>query len=184
MYWVILIIGLSLWIFAHLFKRLAPQTREGLGDKGRGLVALAIFASIALMVIGYRGTPFVNIWQPPSFLVHANNLLMFVALFMMSPAAKRGKVIAWMRHPMLTGFALWAIAHLLVNGDLTAILTFGALLIWSILSARLINSAVPEWAAPTGGSYKFDAMFAAGTVILLAVVGWVHNWIGVWPFPS
>ena len=33
------------------------------------------------------------------------------------------------RHPRLCGVSLWAIAHLLVNGHLAALLMFGALLV-------------------------------------------------------
>lgn len=184
MYWIILILGVALWWAAHLFKRVAPERRAAMGDKGKGAVAIALVASIILMVFGYRGTDFVHVWSPPSFFVHINNLAMLVALYMMSPAPKRGKLIAGMRHPMLTGFGLWAAAHLLVNGDLSSIIMFGGLLIWAIVARQTINAAQPEWQPSTGGSYAKDAMFAVGSVILLGVIGAIHNWLGVWPFPS
>jgi len=103
---------------------------------------------------------------------------------MFSPAPRRGRLLQGMRHPMLTGFSIWAIAHLLVNGDLASIILFGGLLIWAILAARIVNAAEPEWTPNTGGTYARDAMFLVGSVILLGVIGFVHNWLGVWPFPS
>ena len=49
-----LLAGVMLWSIAHLFKRLAPATREGMGDGGKLVVTLALFGSIALMVAGYQ----------------------------------------------------------------------------------------------------------------------------------
>lgn len=183
-YWILLVLGVALWWGAHLFKRVAPGARADLGDPGKGLVAVALVGAIVLMVIGYRGADFVNIWFPPSFTIHINNLLMLIAIFLMSPAAKRGKLINGIRHPMLTGFALWAVGHLLVNGDLASIVLFGGLLIWSIVTPRIINAAEPDWQPAGGGSYAKDGMFLVGSVILLGVIGWIHNWLGVWPFPG
>ncbi|WP_415404216.1 NnrU family protein [Tateyamaria sp. SN3-11] len=183
MYWIILLAGVALWWGAHLFKRIAPARRATLGDAGKGAVAAAIGVSIVLMVIGYRGTDFVPVWNPPGFLIHLNNLLMLIAIYMLSPAPKRGKLLQGMRHPMLTGFGIWAVAHLLVNGDLASLILFGGLLIWAILTPRIINAADPGWIPNTGGTIAKDAMFLVGSVILLGVIGWVHNWLGVWPFP-
>ena len=184
MYWIILVLGVGLWWAAHLFKRVAPERRAAMGDAGKGAVAATIAVGIVLMVIGYRGTDFIAVWFPPSFMVHINNTLMIIAIYMLSPAPKRGKLISGLRHPMLTGFSIWAISHLLVNGDLASILLFGGLLIWAVLTARIINSEEPDWQPGPGGTYAKDGMFLAGSVILLGVIGMIHNWLGVWPFPS
>ncbi len=185
MYWIALIAGVALWWGAHLLKRIAPARRAAMGDPGKGAVAVAIGLGIVLMVIGYRGAAFIPVWQPPAFMVHINNLGMLIAIYMLSPAPKRGKVLAGMRHPMLTGFSIWAVVHLLVNGDLASIILFGGLLIWAVLTARVINAAEPDWSpSNTTGSLAKDGMFMAGSVILLGVIGFVHNWLGVWPFPS
>lgn len=184
MYWIILVLGVGLWWAAHLFKRIAPTRRAAMGDAGKGAVAAAIGVGIVLMVIGYRGTDFVPVWNPPAFMVHINNLLMLIAIYMLSPAPKRGKLLQGMRHPMATGFSIWAVAHLLVNGDLASLILFGGLLIWAVVTVRFVNAATPAWTPNTGGSYAKDAMFAVGSVVLLGVIGWVHNWLGVWPFPG
>ncbi len=186
MFWILLIIGVALWWAAHLFKRVAPDRRTAMGDPGKGAVAGALAISIVLMVIGYRGTDVVQIWSPPTFMVHINNLGVLIAIYMMSPALKRGKLLqtVGMRHPMVTGFGVWAGMHLLVNGDLASILLFGGLLGWAIATPRIINAAEPDWTPPTGGKYAMDAAFLAGSVILLFVIGYIHAWLGVWPFPG
>ncbi|MFD0978148.1 NnrU family protein [Tropicimonas aquimaris] len=181
--WILLILGVALWWGAHLLKRVAPDLRASLGDeKGRGVVAGGLLLSIVLMVIGYRMTAFVNVWTPPAFFTHVNNLLVLIAIFMMSPAPRKGRLLNGMRHPMLAGFSLWAVAHLLVNGDLASIVLFGGLLGWSLLAPVLINRAEPEWTPPAPGTLAKDGMFLLGSVVLLVVIGLIHSWLGYYPF--
>ena len=185
MYWFVLLLGVALWWGAHLFKRVMPARRAEMGDAGKGAVAAGIGVGIVLMILGYRSTEFIPVWQPPAFLVHINNLGMLVALYLLSPAPKRGKLLAGMRHPMLTGFSIWTVMHLLVNGDLASIILFGGLLVWAVLTARVINASNAEWVPAEGErSYAKDGMYLAGSVILLGVIGFVHNLLGVWPFPA
>ena len=120
----------------------------------------------------------------PGFMLHLNNLLVLIAIFMLSPAPKRGQVLNNMRHPMLTGFGLWALAHLLVNGDLASIIMFGSFLVWAIVTARIINAAEGDWTPGPAGTIGKDAMFLAGSVVLMGVIGFIHNWLGYWPFPA
>ena len=89
MHFTLMILGIALWAGAHFFKRIAPDARAAMGDKGKGIVAVLIVASIVLMVIGYRGAPGIFVWFPPSWGVHVNNLLILIAIFMMSPAPAR-----------------------------------------------------------------------------------------------
>lgn len=180
----LLVLGILLWWGGHMFKRLAPDARASLGDKGKGIIALAIVAGIVLMVIGYRATDFIYVWAPPSFMVHINNLLVLIAIYMMSPAPKKGALLSGMRHPMLTGFALWAIAHLLVNGDLASIVLFGGMLLYVPVQMMLINRAEPQWTPGPKGSIAKDGMFFVASIVLLAVIGYIHGLIGPTPFPG
>jgi len=182
MHITIMILGMVLWAGAHLFKRAAPAARADMGDRGKGLIALLLLGSVILMVIGYRGAPGIFVWFPPSWGVHVNNLLVLIALFMMSPAPRKGRLLNNMRHPMLTGFGLWAVAHLLVNGDLVSIILFGGLLLWAVVEVIAINRAEPGWQPTETGTYAKDGMFAVASVVLLAVIGYVHSWLGYWPF--
>ena len=182
--WILLIAGVLLWTAAHLFKRLAPARRAAMGDAGKGMIALAIGASIVLMVIGYRATPFVNVWAPPAFMVHINNLLILIAIYMMSPAPRRGALLSGMRHPMLAGFKAWAVAHLLVNGDLASIILFGGLFAWAVIEVIAINRAEAQWTPRPKGSLVMDGAFLLASVVLMVIIGYIHGWLGYWPFPS
>lgn len=180
----ILILGLALWVLAHTFKRLMPAARANLGNRGKGLVAIALVISVVVMVIGYRAAPTVDLWIPPAWTVHVNNVLVLIAIFLMSPAPRKGKLFNGMRHPMLAGFRAWAFAHLLVNGDLASAVLFGGLFVWALVEVAIINRAEPDWQPEPGGTIAKDGMFLAVSLILMAVIGYIHGWLGPWPFPG
>lgn len=180
--YAILIAGLLLWSSAHFFKRLAPVKRAAMGDKGKGPIALVLLVSIVVMVVGFRMTDHVDLWYPPSWTVHLNNLLVVIAVFMMSPAPQKGRLLSGMRHPMLVGMKIWALAHLLVNGDLASIILFAGLMAWAVVSVIVINKAEPVWQGRTPGRYAKDAMFFVISIVLVVIIGLIHGWLGPYPF--
>lgn len=182
--YVLLIAGLALWTLAHGFRRLAPDRREAMGDAGKGLVALALAAAVALMVFGYKGAAFVDLWTPPEFMTHINNLLMVLAFWLVALSMIPGTISARIRHKQLTATKTWAVAHLLVNGDLASVLLFGGLLGWAVFQVILINRAEPGWTRPEGASVRNDLVALAAGLAAMAAVGFVHNWAGYWPYPG
>ncbi|MBR9652944.1 NnrU family protein [Thalassovita aquimarina] len=48
-------------------------------------------------------------------------------------------LIRWTRHPILAAFAIWALAHIVPNGDLAHVILFGAFAGFSLLGMRLID---------------------------------------------
>jgi len=183
----LLILGLILWVGAHYFKRLAPDARAKLGEPGKGLVAVLIVAGVALMIIGYRGADFIPVWHPPAFMIHINNLLMLLAFWIFGSSAAKGAK-AWpaykTRHPQLLAVKIWALAHLLVNGDLASIILFGGLLAWAVVSVILINRAEPGWTPPPHAGRATYIRLVVITAVIFAVVVTIHSWLGVSPFPS
>ena len=181
---VLLILGVALWWAAHLFKRVAPERRASMGDAGKGAVAVGLLISIVLMVIGFRATPYVDVWTPPVFMIHLNNLIMLIAIWMMSPAGTKGRLLNKVRHPMMGGFKLWAFAHLLVNGDLASIILFGGLLAWAVVEVIVINKSEPDWTPGEPGTLGKDAMFFVASIVLLGIIGYIHGLVGPSPFPG
>ncbi|MFW8635791.1 NnrU family protein [Cribrihabitans pelagius] len=180
----LLIAGLVLWWGAHLFKRLAPGPRAAMGNAGRGAVALVLLVSVVLMVLGYRSAEVYDLAAPPPFLRHINNLMVLIAIYLMSPAPRKGALLSGMRHPMLAGVKLWAVAHLLVNWDAASFVLFGGLLAWAVTEVIVINRAEPEWSPRPKGSLAKDGMFLAASVVLYGVIGYIHGLIGPSPFPG
>ena len=181
----LLIIGLILWTAAHYFKRLMPAQRAALGDKGKGLIALAIVASLILIIIGYRTADFINVWYPPAFLKGINNLAMLFALWVYGSSAAKGAK-AWpaykLRHPQLTAVKIWAAAHLLVNGDLASIILFGGILAWAVGSVILINKSEPTWTPPAPAGRPTDIRLIVISLVMFAAIAGIHIALGVNPF--
>ena len=180
MIWIVL--GLAMWTAAHVFKRLAPARRAAMGNAGMGLVTVAVLASVVLMVIGYRSADQIDLWYPPAFLTHINNLLMLLAVYLYAASGMKTRITAVIRHPQLTAVKTWAVAHLLVNGDLASILLFGGLLAWAVVEVIVINRAVPRPAPPAPAPIGKEIGAVVGAVVVMGAIGWVHNWLGVWPF--
>ncbi|EEW24488.1 NnrU family protein [Rhodobacter ferrooxidans] len=176
-----LILGVALWALAHLFKRLVPGLRASMGEAGKGVVAVLLLVSIGLMYIGYDPASGPVWWGRNGALVGINNLLMLGAFFLYTADGMRAPVIGGMRHPQLTGFSLWAVAHLLVNGDLASFILFGGLLAWALLTMRLINRAQPSWTPkPTKPGRNLPALGASVGAMLVVML--IHYWLGVQPW--
>ncbi|MFT4151490.1 MAG: NnrU family protein [Paracoccaceae bacterium] len=177
-----LILGVALWWAAHLFKRLAPGRRARLGDPGKGLVAAAILLAVVLMVWGYRRAEFLPVYTPLPGMGHLNNLMMLVSVFLFGVGGTKGTLYPKMRHPMLWGAVIWAVAHLLVNGDQASLILFGGIGLWALVEMAVINRA-ESWTppAPVRG-IRGDAMNLVGTLVLYGVIAGVHIWTGHNPF--
>ncbi len=178
----ILILGLCLWTVSHLFKRLMPGLRAKLGEApGKMLVTVLSLAAIALMVVGYRRAEIVPVYTPLPGMGHLNNLLMLIALFLFGVSHSKGRVKAMIRHPMLTSVILWAIAHLLVNGDQASVVLFGWLGLWAVVSMLLIN-AQEVWVRPAPGGVRSDVIAVVIALVLYGIIAGIHMWLGYNPF--
>lgn len=186
--WILLLVGLALWSGAHLLRSVQPERRaalqDRLGDASKGVMALMVLVSLGLMILGYRATPFVPVWTPPAFLTHLNNLLMIIAFYMyLTSATKPGTAFVFgnLKNPQLTGFKVWVVAHLLVNGDLAAILLFGGLLAWAVVEV-IMSKRVPGLVNRDNAPISSPWVHLAIVIAVVAVVSGIHAWLGVWPF--
>lgn len=187
---LLILVGLFIWIAAHLLRSCAQNFRQTLqqkfGDGSKGIIGLVILISLALMIFGYRNAEPVLLWSPPALMRYLNNLLMFIALYVyLTTATKPGTAFIFgrLKHPQLTGFKVWAIAHLLVNGDLPSVVLFGGLLIWAVIQIVVANrtsSLVDQNTAPITSPWV-HLLLAVGVFVAVALV---HNWLGVYPFAA
>ena len=181
--YALLVLGLALWSGSHWWKRLAPASRQSAGDSGKGLVTLLSVAGIVAMVLGYRWAPVDPVWPVDGGLRHLNNLLVLLAFYLFAASGMKTAATRYVRHPQLWGVRLWAIAHLLVNGDLASLILFGGLLVWAQVSVYLINRDAPYWdkpETPTVVSKEIAAVI--GAVVVMGAVGMIHKWLGYNPF--
>ena len=182
----LLIAGVTLWWAAHLLKRLAPGVRAALGSAGYPAMAGAIIVSVVLMVLGYRSAVVDTIyWGRAPMMVGINNILMLLAFYCYaSSAAKVAKI--WLgtklRHPQLTGFSIWAVAHLIVNGDTPSFVLFGGLLIWAVVEMFVINMQDGPWERPARAAPKKEIVALVITAVVVFVVMGTHFALGVQPW--
>jgi uncharacterized membrane protein len=188
-----LILGLVLFLGVHSTRIVADGWRTTmlarLGEgPWKGLYALLSLIGFALLVWGYglaRQQP-VALWQPPAGMRHVAALLMLIAFVLLAATyVPRNAVKARLHHPMVLAVKVWALAHLLSNGNLADVLLFGGFLLWAALSFRAARARDRA----TGASYP--AGNAAGTAMTLLVgiaawavfAFWAHALlIGVRPF--
>ena len=150
----LLILGLLIWITVHLFPSVAPARRQRLivrhGNLYQGLFSLLLITSLGLIIAGWRQAVPVHLYTPPAELRHPAMLLAVIGLILMVAASFRTRIKLAIRHPQLTGVLLWSIAHLLLNGDSRAVLLFGALGAWTVVSMLTINRRDGAWIKPPG----------------------------------
>jgi uncharacterized membrane protein len=178
----LLIAGVLLWWASHLFKRVAPGLRAGVGEnRGKAVVAVVSVIAVVLMVIGYRRADIVPVYTPLAGMGHLNNLLMLLALFLFALSQTKGSWRGRLRHPMLLSVVVWAIAHLLVNGDMASLILFGGIGIWAVVSILMIN-AQAEWVRPEPGPASRNIITLVVVVVTYGVIAGIHVWLGHNPF--
>ena len=180
---VLLILGVVLWSAAHLAKRLAPGFHASMRGSQRPMVTGALILSVILMVIGYRSADATIWWTATPMLKGINNLLVLVAFYLFAASGSKSRLGVRMRHPQLIGFSLWAVAHLLTNGDLPSMVLFGGLLAWALAEIALINVQDRGWTPPAHPiPLRKEWTTAAAALVVFVVVGLVHGWVGPNPF--
>jgi uncharacterized membrane protein len=190
---VYLILGLALFLGVHSVRIFANDWRDAqvarMGElRWKGVYALFSAVGLGLIIWGYglaRVDPVV-LWLPPAWTRHLAALLTVPAFILLVAAYLPGSHIkAKIGHPMVAGVKIWALAHLLANGNLADVALFGAFLVWAV--ADFVSSRRRDRLAGrsyVGQGWSRDAAVAG--IGLLAWAGfafWGHAWlIGVKPF--
>jgi uncharacterized membrane protein len=181
----LLILGLVVFLGTHAFTMArGPRAalRARLGEKPYKVVySLLSFLGIALIAVGYgryRAAGYIQVWDPPAFLRHLALLLVWFAFVAFPAAYLPGRIKATLKHPMLASVKIWAVAHLLANGDLGSILLFGSFLAWAVaarIAVKRRDEAVPHGPVAVP-SLRNDALaIAIGTVVYLLFVVYLHQ---------
>ncbi|TMV86279.1 hypothetical protein FGG78_19965 [Thioclava sp. BHET1] len=178
---ILIIIGLALWVLAHLFQRLAPDLRASMGKAGRGVVALVLLLALVLLVIGYHSTPVAaNLFVIPGN-GHINNLLMLIAVIVFGARMSKGVLWTKIRHPMLWAVVIWAVAHILVHNDVASLVLFGGMGIWALVEMAVINAST-GWTAPAPGKVKRDLVLVVIAIVMYGAITGIHQALGLNPF--
>jgi uncharacterized membrane protein len=181
-----MILGLAAFLGGHAFvtlraERAALIKRIGEGPY-KGLLSLAALAGIVLISYGfaqYRNGGLIEVWHPPTWTRHLAATLMWPAVICVVAAYIRGDIQRVLKHPMLVGVKLWAVAHLIANGDLGGIILFGSILGWAVFDRitlkRRSDPGAP--AIPSGGRRNDVIAVVVGTLVYLALGFWFHPYL-------
>jgi uncharacterized membrane protein len=175
---LVMISGLVLFLGGHALTtqrgwraRLIGSWGEGGYKAGYSLLALAGLVLIVWGFAHYRAAGMINVWYPPRALRHVTEALMLPAVILVVAAYIRGRIYTAVKHPMLSGVKLWAVAHLLVNGDLGGIILFGSFLGWAVFDRISLKHRTDAGGPPipVGGVANDLIAVAVGIVAYLAL---------------
>ena len=182
-----LVAGLVLFLGVHSFSMLRG-VREvfvaGLGSENayKGLYALLALIGLILIVIGfaqYRAAGMIPLWNPPAWGRHIAMLVMLLSFIALTATYVPSHIRSTLKHPMITAVILWALSHLLVNGDLGSIVLFGGFLIWGLIAhvsmrrrTRVIFAAPPH--GPPLGMRNDVIIVTVGILLYAAALIWLH----------
>jgi uncharacterized membrane protein len=205
-----------------------------LGDVAyRAVFSIVSLAAIVWLVVAYKDAPYVATWGIPEWwkpiaiiLMLPAFLLAVIGLTTPNPTSvgQEGRVarspegivrvarspegiVRVTRHPFLIGVGLWAVAHLVANGDVASFIVFGAFAVTALagtvsIDAKRRRALGPGWqsfaaqtsivpfAAIAAGRTRFNPgeiatwRWVAAVIAYALMLGGHSHIIGVSPFPA
>ncbi|MEQ1716468.1 MAG: NnrU family protein [Hyphomicrobium sp.] len=190
-----LIVGLVIFLGLHLLPT-NPVLRDGLvarfgANTYKALFSFVSLASFVVIVLGYHkaqihlGGKNPILWDPPVWTRHIALALMLPSLILLVAANVPSRIRSAVKHPMLLAVKLWALAHLLANGDLASLLLFGSFLayaVYDLISVKKRGALGPLGAKTATSPINDVIVVGAGTLLYFALLHGGHQWlVGVAP---
>jgi uncharacterized membrane protein len=139
--------------------RLRDRLVSAIGEKAyRGLFSLASLIGLIWLIYAYGHAPHQPLWDQLLMLKPVASVLVLIAfLFIVVGLATPSPTVAGMesqltrdapargivritRHPFLWGVGLWALVHLVINGDAASLVLFGSLLVLALGGTASIDN--------------------------------------------
>ena len=189
----VLILGLIIFLGVHSIRIVADDWRTRtvvrVGElPWKGLYSVASLLGMGLLIWGFglaRQQP-LQLWSPPTGMRHLAALLTLGSFILLVAAYVPGNAIkARLHHPMVLAVKLWALAHLLANGNLAHVLLFGSFLLWSVFdftaARRRDRIGNIQYRRGNAGATAITVVVGLGAWLAFAL--WLHGvLIGVRPF--
>ncbi|AEG07863.1 NnrU family protein (plasmid) [Sinorhizobium meliloti WSM1022] len=178
----ILVLGIIIFLGMHLVRVVAPGFRAGIIDsRGKGtwmgLYTIVSLVGLCLIIYGFgqaRGETGM-LYDPPIFLRHIALLLMLVAFIVLAAGfLPAGRIAVALKHPQVLSIKIWALAHLLANGETSSVLLFGSFLAWAVILRISLKRR------ERAGEKVLPVFKSARNDVLAVVIGLVAFVLFVW----
>lgn len=178
------LLGLAIFFGAHIFSALRSRKpgrdlkeRMGYGPY-MGLYSLVSIIGFVLICVGYGATRGMGmLYVPPTWLAHINILLMVPAMILLvASQLPAGYIKKATKHPMLVAVKLWALGHLLANGELNSVILFGSFLAYAVFDRIMVKKRGDNGPGPDVAlKPAMDAVSVVlGTGAWAALAFWLH----------
>jgi uncharacterized membrane protein len=153
---IILAAGVLLFVLLHgvaAVPRYKSWVKSQAGEKWYGpAFGLASLISIAVIVLGWRSSDFVAVYEPRFWGWYVNYALTFIGFLCLGIFLFRGSYRQRLRFPMGIATGFWAVGHLFANGDLASLILFGGFLFGSVahMAVAVANGIRPTPEVRTG----------------------------------
>jgi uncharacterized membrane protein len=184
-----LILGLGLLLFfaVHLVPT-SPATRAGLaarfGENAyKGAFSLLSLLGLIIIVYGYHKLQLnpgksPDLWTPPTWAKHVSFLLMIPAMIALVAAYVPSRIRTALKHPMLVALKIWALAHLIANGDLGSVVLFTSFLLFAIydrISLKRRSDGLGPLGNAKGGAIGDAIAIVGGLAAYAFMMVWGHQ---------
>ncbi|MGH7786411.1 MAG: NnrU family protein [Candidatus Binatia bacterium] len=208
-----LFLSLAAFILAHTIPAV-PGLRARLTGLLGERVYIAVYALVSAGLLAWLiqaalTAPYLPLWYPAPWQAWVPIILMPIALWLLvaglasanplsislfgtNPDIKAGAIVTVTRHPVLCGFALWSMSHMVPNGDVAALILFGSMTVLALggiplldrkarqrLGSRWADLARPTSVLPFAaildgrGRLRADRPLAIGGLVAAVLSAWL-----------
>jgi len=194
-----LLLAAAFWLATHnglAGSAIRAHLAGRIGENGfRIFYSVLSLLALVMLARAWEGAVAMPLWQAPAWLrlilaaIMLPAFLFLTAGLLRNPTAVGGEALAGQQargiqritgHPMLWSFALWALVHVIGNGDLASLMFFGVFVISAFLGMPSIDRKLaarnPEAAAKLRAETSilpFGAILAGRNRLVLAEIGWL-----------
>ncbi|MDW3117484.1 MAG: NnrU family protein [Roseovarius pacificus] len=159
--WSEFILAFLVFFLSHLIPVRPPVRPWLVGHLGQtGFTAVYSALSVAILgwIIAAAGrAPYVALWDRAAWQTHVPLTAMGIVCLIVALSLGRPNpfsfggahndrfdpahpgIIRYLRHPLLAALAIWALAHMVPNGDLAHVIVFGVFALFALLGQSLIT---------------------------------------------
>jgi uncharacterized membrane protein len=100
---------------------------------------------------------------------------------LLAVSSRKSRLRRFIRHPQLSGVALWGISHLLMNGDNRSVMLFSGLTLWAVIEIIAINKREGAWVKEDAPDWSTEMVNVIIATVTVAVVVYLHPWLSGLP---